>query len=486
MNALPQTPARRIPLNPGVFHFVGIGGIGMSGIAEVLHNLDYEVSGSDLTQSANVQRLQALGIPISLGHKPEQIAGKGVIVVSSAVQADNPEVVAARQARIPIVRRADMLAEIMGLKWAIAVAGTHGKTTTTSLVTHMLEAGAFAPTVINGGILEAYGTNARLGEGEWIVAEADESDGTFTRLPATVAVVTNIDPEHMEHYRSVERLHDAFVQFVENVPFYGFAVLCIDHPVVQSLMPRFQDRRALTYGYSPQADVRAYNLRAEADGMCFDLRISERVESKIREIKDLRLAMWGEHNVLNALAAITIGAEFNLSEPAIRQGLAAFKGVKRRFSQAGTWRGVRIIDDYAHHPAEIQATLKSARQAVGKGRIFAVMQPHRYSRLQSLFEDFAACFNDADSVIVTDVYPAGEAPIPGVDTAELVQGILSRGHRDVRPLNAADAPRLAAMLRDELQSGDLVVCMGAGSITTWANQLAGALGQNGETGKSAA
>ena len=463
---------RAMPLDIGLLHFVGIGGIGMSGIAEILHNLGYQVQGSDISESANVRRLRSLGIEVAVGHKAENVAKAQVVVTSSAIKPDNPEVVAARERFLPIVRRAEMLAELMRLKWSIAVGGTHGKTTTTSLVAALLDAGDLDPTVINGGIINAYGTNARLGAGDWMVAEADESDGTFTKLPSAIAIVTNIDPEHLDHYGTPEALDRAFETFVENIPFYGFAVLCIDHPGVQALIGRIEDRRIVTYGFSPQAEVRAEALESSAAGSRFSVVISDRRDERQRRIDDLFLPMVGRHNVENALAAIAVADEMGLTADTIRAGLASFGGVKRRFTRTGEARGVTVIDDYGHHPVEIAAVLQAARQATD-GQVVAVVQPHRYTRLASLFEDFCSCFNDADAVIVADVYTAGEAPIEGADRDHLVAGLRARGHRRVLPLETPE--QLAQTVLPLVGSGDLVVCLGAGSITTWAADLPGAL-----------
>ena len=459
---------RSLPLNIGTIHFVGIGGIGMSGIAEVLHNLNYKVQGSDMAENANVQRLRAMGIPVVVGHKAENVDQVQAVVISSAVKADNPEVTAARSRLVPVVRRAEMLGELMRLKWAVAVGGTHGKTTTTSLVAALLDGGKLDPTVINGGIINAYGTNARLGQGDWMVVEADESDGSFVKLPATIAVVTNIDPEHMEFYGSVEALHAAFESFVENIPFYGLAVLCIDHPVVQALIGRIQDRRVVTYGMSPQANVRATNLSAGGGMQKFDVEISGRADEARDRIEGLKLPMAGQHNVLNALAAIAVAREIGVSDEQILSALANFAGVKRRFTKTGKVRGITVIDDYGHHPVEIVAVLKAARQAT-EGKVIAIVQPHRYSRLADLFEEFCSCFNDADHVIVADVYAAGEKPIEGADRDSLVQGMRDRGHRDVTALT--DHALLAPLVSALADSGDYVVCLGAGNITAWAHDL---------------
>jgi UDP-N-acetylmuramate--alanine ligase len=426
------------------------------------------VQGSDIAENANVQRLRKLGIDVKVGHRPQHVEDAQVVVVSTAVKADNPEVIAARERFAPIVRRAEMLGELMRLKWSIAVGGTHGKTTTTSMVAAMLDAADLDPTVINGGIINAYGTNARLGAGDWMVVEADESDGTFTKLPATIAVVTNIDPEHLDFYGSVEALHDAFETFIENIPFYGFAVLCIDHPVVQSLIGRIMDRRIITYGLSPQADVRATNIVTEKGGAWFDVVIADRRSGDERIVEGLSLPMLGRHNVQNALAAVAIAGALDLDESVIRKGLAGFEGVKRRFTKTGEAGGVTVIDDYGHHPVEIGAVLQAARLAT-KGKVIAVMQPHRYSRLASLFEDFCSCFNDADHVIVANVFAAGEPPLEGVDRDALVEGLRARGHRHAQGLD--DEKDLARLVSNLAAPGDLVVCLGAGNITAWANAL---------------
>jgi UDP-N-acetylmuramate--alanine ligase len=458
---------KALPLDIGTLHFVGIGGIGMSGIAEILHNLGYKVQGSDQSENANVKRLQELGVTVSIGHRAENLAEATVVVVSTAVKPDNPEVLAARQKLIPVVRRAEMLAELMRLKWSIAVAGTHGKTTTTSLVAAMLESAGLDPTVINGGIINAYGTNARLGAGDWLVAEADESDGTFIKLPSTIAIVTNIDPEHLDYWGDFDALRQGFRTFVGGIPFYGFAALCIDHPEVQALIPQVQDRRVITYGLNPQADVRAINMRLGADGGRFDAVITER-GGPARTFADLHLPLVGAHNVQNALAAVAVAQEMGLSEADIRKALAGIKGVKRRFTKTGEAAGLTVIDDYGHHPVEIAAVLRAARSATSAG-VVAVVQPHRYTRLKNLFEDFCTCFNDADAVIVADVYAAGEAPVEGASRDDLVAGLIAHGHRKAVPL--ADPSALAATVLELAKPGDLVVCLGAGNITVWANAL---------------
>jgi UDP-N-acetylmuramate--alanine ligase len=455
-----------------MIHFVGIGGIGMSGIAEVLSNLGYQVQGSDMSDNANVQRLRKMGISVAIGHKAENLGEAKVVVVSSAIKAGNPEVETARKRFIPIVRRAEMLGELMRLKWSIAVGGTHGKTTTTSMVATLLDGAGLDPTVINGGIINAYGTNARLGDGDWMVVEADESDGSFMKLPATIAVVTNIDPEHMEFYGSEEALHRAFEVFVENIPFYGFAVLCIDHPAVQNLIGRIEDRRIITYGVSPQADYRAADIRVENGGLAFEIEVTDRSGKVAAQLQNLHLPMLGRHNALNAVAAIAVAREMGLDEDKIRKALAGFGGVKRRFTHTGEAGGITVIDDYGHHPVEIAAVLAAARQAA-KGRVIAVMQPHRYTRLHDLFEQFCTCFNDADTVVVADVYAAGEQPIEGADRDSLVAGLQARGHREALALPSAEA--LPGLVLELAEDGDMVVCLGAGNITAWANALPGEL-----------
>ncbi|MBP0463796.1 UDP-N-acetylmuramate--L-alanine ligase [Roseomonas sp. PWR1] len=459
---------RALPLNIGPIHFVGIGGIGMSGIAEVLHTLGYQVQGSDIADGYNVQRLRAGGIPVAVGHDAANIGDAQVVVVSTAVKRDNPEVVAARARLIPVVRRAEMLAELMRLKWSIAIGGTHGKTTTTSLVAAVLEAAKLDPTVINGGIINAYGTNTRMGSGDWMVVEADESDGSFLKLPAVVAVVTNMDAEHLDHWGTAEAMKEGYAQFVGNIPFYGFAVLCMDHPEVQAMIPRLSDRRIVTYGFSPQADVRAEKLITDRMGATFEVTVTDRATGRARTMKPLRLPMLGQHNVQNALAAIAIGVEMDVDEATIRSALAGFKGVKRRFTRTGEAGGISVIDDYGHHPVEIAAVLKAARQA-GARDVIAVVQPHRYSRLATLFEDFCTCMNDAGTVIVADVYAAGEQPIEGIDKDALVEGLRARGHRSVVPLPGPES--LPEMINAIAKSGDYVVCLGAGNITQWAHAL---------------
>ena len=463
---------RALPLSIGTIHFVGIGGIGMSGIAEVLNNLGYSVQGSDIAEGANVARLRAAGIPVAIGHAAENLGSAQVIVVSTAVRRDNPEVQAARIRMLPVVRRAEMLAELMRLKWAISIGGTHGKTTTTSLVAAVLEAAKLDPTVINGGIINAYGTNTRQGAGEWMVVEADESDGSFLRLPSTVAIVTNMDPEHLDHWGTGEAMREGFRQFVSNIPFYGFAVLCVDHPDVQAMIPLL-DRRIVTYGFSPQADVRAEKLLTDRLGATFEVVVQDRATGRARNLKPFRLPMLGQHNVQNALAAIAVGVEMDVPDDTIRSALAGFKGVKRRFTRVGEVGGITIIDDYGHHPVEIAAVLKAARQA-GARDVIAVVQPHRYTRLAALFEEFCTCMNDAGTVIVADVYAAGEAPLEGFDKDSLVDGLRARGHRSVVPLPGPET--LPDMIHAVARPGDFVVFLGAGTITNWAAALPERLG----------
>ncbi|MCL8380845.1 MULTISPECIES: UDP-N-acetylmuramate--L-alanine ligase [Xanthobacter] len=458
----------KLPSGLGSIHFVGIGGIGMSGIAEVLHNLGYEVQGSDVADSANVKRLRERGIKVMIGHAAANVDDADVVVVSSAIKRDNPELMAARAKRLPVVRRAEMLAELMRLKSCVSIAGTHGKTTTTSLVAALLDAGNFDPTVINGGIINAYGTNARLGDGNWMVVEADESDGTFLKLPTEVAIVTNVDPEHLDHFKTFDKVQEAFKAFVENVPFYGFAVMCIDHPVVQALVGRIEDRRVITYGENPQADVRLVDVDLKGGVTKFGVVFRNRAGETVHEIRGLRLPMPGKHNALNATAAIAVAHELKVPDEKIIEALSQFGGVKRRFTRTGEWNGVTVYDDYGHHPVEIAAVLKAAR-AASEGQVIAVVQPHRYSRLASLFDEFCTCFNDADHVVVAPVYTAGEAPIEGADRDHLVQGLIAHGHRSVTALDGPE--QLAGIVAGLAKPGDYVICLGAGSISGWAYAL---------------
>jgi UDP-N-acetylmuramate--alanine ligase len=457
----------------GTIHFVGIGGIGMSGIAEVMKNLGYSVQGSDIAESATVERLRARGIPIAIGHDAANIEGAAVVVTSTAVKRSNPEVTAALESRVPVVRRAEMLAELMRLKNTVAVAGTHGKTTTTSMVAAVLDAGGIDPTVINGGVIESYGSNARIGASDWMVVEADESDGSFLRLDGTIAVVTNIDPEHLDHYGSFDAVRQAYIEFVENVPFYGLAVLCVDHPEVQAAISKIRDRRVVTYGFSAQADVRGDKVTPTARGNRFDAVIRER-DGAQRRIEDIELPMPGRHNVQNALAAVAVALELGVDDATIRSGFGKFGGVRRRFTRVGeitniSGVGAAVIDDYAHHPAEIRAVLSAAREAA-KGRVIAVVQPHRFTRLRDLMGEFQTAFNDADMVYVAPVYPAGEQPIEAIDASALVNGLKARGHRSAQTI--AGPAELAAELAFVVGAGDIIVCLGAGDITKWAAGLA--------------
>jgi UDP-N-acetylmuramate--alanine ligase len=464
------------PFDLGPAHIVGIGGIGMSGIAEVMLTLGYEVQGSDIRESDNVQRLRDKGAKVMIGHAPENVDGAGTVIISTAIKGDNPEVKAARALGIPVVRRANMLAEITRLKYTVCVAGTHGKTTTTSMVAALLDGCGVDPTVINGGIIHAYGSNYKAGESDWMVVESDESDGTFTKLSPTAAIVTNIDPEHMDHWGSMGALRAAFDTFVENLPFYGFAVLCTDHPEVQALAARVTDRRRITYGFNRQADVRAVNLQTDLSGAHFDIALRRPGSAAPRMIEGLSLPMAGEHNVQNALAAVTVALELGASDEQIRASLSGFSGVKRRFTPVGEWAPatgeppVKIIDDYGHHPVEIEAVLKAARAMVGQGQLIAVAQPHRYTRLRDLFDDFARCFDAADEVLISPVYEAGEDPIEGFDAASLVAGITRTGHKGAAVLASLDD--LPDEIRARAKPGGMVVCLGAGSITVHAGQLA--------------
>jgi len=479
-----MSPATKLPQDVGPIHFVGIGGIGMSGIAEVLLTHGYTVQGSDLKASKITDRLEKLGATVFVGQRAENLAGAEVVVVSSAIKPGNAELDAARAQGLPVVRRAEMLAELMRLKSNVAVAGTHGKTTTTTMVATLLDAGGIDPTVINGGIIHAYGSNARAGQGEWMVVEADESDGTFNRLPATIAVVTNIDPEHMEHWGTIENLRQGFLDFVSNIPFYGLAVCCTDHPEVQALVGRITDRRVITFGFNAQADVRAVNLRYEKGTAHFDVAL----QAEGALIEGMTLPMPGDHNVSNALAAIAVARHLGLKREEIRGALAKFGGVNRRFTKVGEVGGVTIIDDYGHHPVEIAAVLRAARQAVGTepgpngrpGRVIAVHQPHRYSRLATLFDEFCNCFNEADVVAIAEVFAAGEDRIEGASRDDLVAGLIRHGHRHARAIR--DEDDLERLVREQTQPGDMVVCLGAGTISAWAGRLPERLGATGAEG----
>jgi UDP-N-acetylmuramate--alanine ligase len=467
----------KLPRDIGPIHFVGIGGIGMSGIAEVLANLGYQVQGSDAAEGYTLKRLRERGVTVHVGHSAAHVGDAAVLVVSTAIKKDNPELVAARERRIPVVKRAEMLAELMRLKSCVAIAGTHGKTTTTSLVSALLDGGGFDPTIVNGGIINALGTNARLGAGTWMVVEADESDGSFLKLPGEIAIVTNIDPEHLDHYGTFDAAKAAFRQFVESVPFYGFAVMCTDHPVVQDMVGSISDRRVVTYGENPQADARLMEVDSSGGKTRFAVQFRDRTGAVAERIEDLVLPMPGRHNALNATAAIAVARELGIPAPAIRKALAGFGGVKRRFTRTGEWNGVTVFDDYGHHPVEIAAVLKAAREAT-KAQVIAVVQPHRYTRLASLFNEFCTCFNDADHVIVADVYAAGETPIEGADRDGFVAGLKARGHRSVTALEGP--AHLARLVGGMAGPGDYVMCLGAGTITQWAYALPGDLAKLAE------
>ncbi len=451
------------PFALGIIHFIGIGGIGMSGIAELMHNLGYTVQGSDLAENYNIMRLQKLGITCHIGHGAENIDSAKVVVVSSAVKPDNPEYQAARARHIPIVRRAEMLAELMRFKWSVAVAGTHGKTTTTSLVATLLDGGGLDPTIVNGGVINALGTNSRLGAGDWMVVESDESDGSFLKLPATVGIVTNIDPEHMEHYGDFDAVRGAYKTFIENLPFFGFAICCTDHPEVAALVQKITDRRIISYGFMHGTDAHISNVRVNGMTQVFDLLY------RGQQITDISLPMLGAHNISNATASIVVALELGMTPAAIKHALADFAGVKRRFTKTGEHNGITIIDDYGHHPVEIAAVLKAARQAAGSNKVIAVMQPHRYTRLSSLFNEFCSCFGDADVVLVSDIYAAGEAPIPGATREALISGLAKQGHKAVHGI--ANPDNLVTQISALAKPGDYVICLGAGTVTNWAYAL---------------
>jgi len=470
-----------LPLSIGVIHFIGIGGIGMSGIAEILAELGYSVQGSDQSENNNVKRLRSLGIEVKTPQHANNLEHAALVVKSTAIKDDNVELVEARKRFLPVVHRAEMLGELMRLRWSVAVAGTHGKTTTTSLVATLLHSAGIDPTVINGGIISSWGSNARLGSGDWMVVEADESDGSFSRLKPTVAIVTNIDPEHLDHHGSVENLELAFAQFVASIPFYGFASLCIDHPSVQKLIPSISDRRVITYGLSTNADIRAVNLHNDKENMFFDVQLSERLGLAAEKIENIIFPMLGEHNVQNCLAAISVCVEMGIDPEIIKEGLNQFKGVGRRFDVKGETDGITVIDDYGHHPVEIKAALSAGRMRCPEHKLIAVVQPHRYSRLRDLFEDFCACFNDADLVFVTDVYAAGEAPIEGYEKQDLVEGLGAHGHRGAFTLEHQD--QLAELISQHAEAGDLVMCLGAGSISQWAAELPLAIAEHRRRGR---
>lgn len=472
-----------LPLSIGIIHFTGIGGIGMSGIAEILNELGYQVQGSDLSANANVKRLRAAGIQVRTPQQAENLQNVSIVVISTAIKNDNVELIEARRQSLPVVHRSEMLGELMRLRWSVAVAGTHGKTTTTSIVSTLFDAARLDPTVINGGIISSWGSNARLGAGDWMVVEADESDGSFSRLKPTVAIVTNIDPEHLDYHGSFENLEQAFANFISSIPFYGFVTLCIDHPAVQRLLPTISDRRVITYGLSTNADIRATNLSHDNGQMTFDVLVSDRLGIKAGRLRNVNFPMLGEHNVQNCLAALSVCLEMGLDTQLICAGLAQFKGVGRRFDIKGKSNGITVIDDYGHHPVEIKSALDAGRMYCGENKLIAVVQPHRYSRLKELFSDFCACFNEADHVVVADVYSAGESPLDGFEKEELTEGLRAYGHRSAHLLDTPN--ELAETILGFAQDGDLVMCLGAGSITQWAANLPAELDRLQSSSRSA-
>ncbi len=462
----------QMPLEIGTFHIIGIGGIGMSAIAEILLAKGYRVQGSDNKDSANVKRLRAKGVPVHIGADASHLEGANFVVISTAVKNGNVELEAARAKGLPIIRRAEMLAELMRLCSSVSVTGTHGKTTTTSMISQIFEHALLDPTVITGGIINAWGSNARLGKGRWMIVEADESDGTFVKLPTEIGVVTNIDPEHLDYFGTVQAMHREYEAFYRNIPFYGLAVTCIDHKVVREMVDRLglrrDGRRLLTYGTSSDADLILQGIAAEGNSITFDAKLGENVKGGPRKLSRWTVPMPGHHNALNALAAIAVAAEAGIPDDVIRSGLANFSGVKRRFQLTGQWKGVSIYDDYAHHPAEIAAVLGAAR-AGAKGRVFAVVEPHRYTRVRDLFVDFAACFKDADQVIVAPLYSAGEVPIDGISPDSLADAIRKTGHGSV--VVVGDALDIGPLVMQHAAAGDLVIYLGAGNSTEWAYAL---------------
>jgi UDP-N-acetylmuramate--alanine ligase len=462
----------QMPLNIGPVHILGIGGIGMSAIAEIMHANGYTVQGSDQKESANVKRLRSKGIRVFIGHDPVNLVGARYVVISTAVKNGNPELEAARAKGLPIIRRAEMLAELMRLYATVSVTGTHGKTTTTSLIAHVFNAAGLDPTVITGGIINDWGTNARRGKGEWMIVEADESDGTFIKIPTQIGVVTNIDPEHLDHFGTVDNMHREFEAFFRNIPFYGLAVACLDHPAVSEMIGRLglrrEGRRLLTYGTSGDADLVLTSARVEGNRTLFDAELGRRVSGGQRSLRGWSLPLPGHHNALNALAAIATASEAGIPDDAIRSAMASFSGVKRRFQLTGTWNGIDIYDDYGHHPVEIAAVLKAAR-AGARGRVIAVVEPHRYTRVRDLFDEFAACFADADTVVLTPLYSAGEVPIDGIDHVALAEAIRTAGHHSVATVQSERD--LVPMLRRFAASGDTVIILGAGNSTDWAYAL---------------
>jgi UDP-N-acetylmuramate--alanine ligase len=452
-------------------HFVGIGGIGMSGIAEIMNNLGYKVQGSDLSENNNTKRLEARGVKIFKGHDAMNVRNVSYVVISSAVTEDNAEVIEARRLKIPVIRRAEMLAELMRLKCSVAISGSHGKTTTTSLVACLFEAAGLDPTVINGGIINNRSTNAYLGHGDYLVVEADESDATFIKIPSTIGVITNIDPEHMDYYKDFDTLIAAFKSFIRNLPFYGFGVACVDHPIVRKLVDGLTERKVITYGIeSKDANVIAFNIRQDVSSSTFDVKLQLPNFNGTAIIENITIPTPGKHNVLNALAAIAIGVELDFGVKVIQEGFKNFQGVKRRFTRVCEYNGAEIIDDYAHHPEEVKATLATARVVANarSGRVIAIFQPHRYSRLSNLFADFTTCFAEADSIYIMDIYAAGEQQIEGVSGKALALAIKKTGAK----CEFIDShEKIAGTISSIAKKGDIIVMMGAGSISNWANQL---------------
>ena len=456
------------PENLGVIHFIGIGGIGMSGIAEILVQSGYLVQGSDIKASNNTKRLEKLGIEVFIGQRKSNIFNAKIIVVSTAISKNNIELVEAKKIFLPIVHRAEMLGELMRLKQSIAIAGTHGKTTTTSLIAKMIEENGMDPTIINGGIISSLDSNARMGKGDWMVVEADESDGSFTKLNPTAAVITNIDLEHLDFHKNEGNLELAFFNFLSSIPFYGFICLCTDHPRVQKLISKLEDKKVITYGLSANADVRATNIIYNNNKMNFTLSISNRRELEISSY-EIEFSMIGIHNIQNALATIATGIELKIPIEKIKNTLKTFTGVQRRFQNVGNFKNTTIIDDYGHHPVEINAALAAARLLAPKSKIISIFQPHRYSRIKDLFNDFCSCFNDADYVFLLDVYPAGEEPLKGFESTDLKNGLLKYGHKNVSYIESKKA-----LVRETLKiisPNDIIICLGAGSITKIANTL---------------
>ena len=456
------------PENLGVIHFIGIGGIGMSGIAEILVQSGYLVQGSDIKASNNTKRLEKLGIEVFIGQRKSNILNAKIIVVSTAISKNNIELVEAKKIFLPIVHRAEMLGELMRLKQSIAIAGTHGKTTTTSLIAKMIEENGMDPTIINGGIISSLDSNARMGKGDWMVVEADESDGSFTKLNPTAAVITNIDLEHLDFHKNEKNLELAFFNFLSSIPFYGFICLCTDHPRVQKLISKLEDKKVITYGLSANADVRATNIIYNNNKMNFTLSISNRRELEISSY-EIEFSMIGIHNIQNALATIATGIELKIPIEKIKNTLKTFTGVQRRFQNVGNFKNTTIIDDYGHHPVEINAALAAARLLASKSKIISIFQPHRYSRIKDLFNDFCSCFNDADYVFLLDVYPAGEEPLKGFESTDLKNGLLKYGHKNVSYIESNKA--LIREILKVISPQDIIICLGAGSITKIANTL---------------